>query len=116
MIGFFLTSNTSYACERTAEKSSCETKAISKKPTSESCQKDCCHTKQKSKKEQHGCNGKCDHSNCTTTAFSFILMEENLFEFNNNVFNFSLEKSVSYHKTETICAGFTSMWLLPKIK
>jgi len=43
-------------------------------------------------------------------------MAENTFEFNSNVFNFCVEKSVSYYKTDSICAGFTSLWLLPKIK
>ena len=116
MTGFFLMSNMAYACGKTAAKSYCEKKAISKKQTSESCQKKCCHKNQKDQKDEHGCNGKCDHSSCTTSVFSFILMAENTFEFNSNVFNFSVEKSVSYYKTDSICAGFTSLWLLPKIK
>jgi hypothetical protein len=109
-------SNSGYACGKTSEKTSCEKKAISKKETSDSCKKDCCKKNHDSKKDQHGCSGKCDHSSCTTTALQFSLIAINEFEFNNNLFNFSLEKSISYHKTARISDGFTSIWLPPKIK
>ncbi|MBF4518918.1 hypothetical protein IRZ71_21385 [Flavobacterium sp. ANB] len=108
-------SNSGYACGRASEKTSCEKKEISKKETSHSCQKDCCTKNHDSKKDQHGCNGKCDHSSCTTTALQFSLITINEFEFSNNLFNFSLEKSISYYKTASISAGFTSIWLPPKI-
>lgn len=109
-------SNSGYACGKAQEKSSCEKKETSNKKTSDSCEKDCCSKKQESKKDQHGCNGKCDHASCTTTALQFSLIAINEFDFNNDLFNFSTEKSISYHKTARISAGFTSIWLLPKIK
>ncbi len=109
-------SNSSYACGKSSEKSSCEKKVTSKKETSDSCEKDCCKKNQDSKKDQHGCKGKCDHSSCTTTSLLFSLIAINDFEFDTNLFNFSFEKSVSYHKTDSISAGFTSIWLIPKIK
>lgn len=109
-------SNTGYACGKTAEKMSCEKKADSKKETSDSCQKDCCKKKGDSKKDQHGCNGKCDHSGCTTSGLQFSLMAMNEFEFRNNLFNFSLEKTTPYYKNISISDGFTSIWLPPKIK
>lgn len=109
-------SNSGYACGKTAEKMSCEKKATSKKETSDSCQKNCCAKNHDSKKDQHGCSGKCDHSSCTPTALQFSLVTLNEFEFNNDLFNFSLEKSVSYHKTDRISDGFTLIWLPPKIK
>lgn len=108
-------SGSGYACGKASEKTSCEKKAISKKETSDSCQKDCCKS-HNSKKDPHGCNGKCDHSSCTTSGFSFSWITMNEFEFDNNLFNFSFEKSISYHKTANISAGFTSIWLIPKIK
>lgn len=109
-------SNASYACGKSSEKISCVKNIISKNETSDSCQKDCCKKNHNSKKDHHGCNGKCDHSNCITTVLQFSLIAINDFEFNNNLFNFSLKKSISYHKTASISAGFTSIWLPPKIK
>lgn len=105
-------SNSGYACGKSAAETSCEKKTN----PSNSCQKDCCKKSHDSKKEQHGCKGKCDHSGCTTTALQFSLITVNEFDFNNNLFNFSSEKSISYHKTARISDGFTSIWLIPKIK
>lgn len=105
-------SNSGYACGKSSEKMSCEKKTN----PSNSCQKDCCQKSQDSKKDQHGCKGKCDHSSCTTTALQFSLIAINEFEFENNLFNFSTEKSISYYKTASISDGFTSIWLIPKIK
>lgn len=109
-------SNLSYAFERTEGKMSCEKKTISEKETAGSCQKNCCKKSHESKKDQHGCNGKCDHSSCTTSALQFSLMATNEFEFNNNLFNFSSEKTTPYYKNISISDGFTSIWLPPKIK
>ncbi|WP_264534927.1 hypothetical protein [Flavobacterium sp. N1736] len=106
----------SYACGKVEEKTSCEKKAISKKEVSDSCQKDCCKENHNSKKDQHGCNGKCDHSSCTQTALQFSLIAVNEFEFNNNLFNFSIEKTTPYYKNISISDGFTSIWQPPKIK
>lgn len=107
-------SNESYACGKSSEKMSCEKKTASKNQTASSCEKDCC--KKDSKKDQHGCNGKCDHSSCTPTVLQFVLITTNEFNFDNNLFNFSVEKSISYYKTASISDGFTSIWSPPKIK
>ncbi|WP_228515133.1 hypothetical protein [Flavobacterium sp. MR2016-29] len=115
-IGLFVMPTSGYACGRTSEKSSCEKKVNSKGEAQNSCKKDCCQKKQDSKKDQHGCNGKCDHSSCTSTALQFSLITINEFDFHNNLFNFSLNKSISYHKTDSISDGFTSIWAPPKIK
>lgn len=109
-LGFFLTSGTSYACGKSSEKTSCEKKVTSTKANSDSCQKDCC------KKDKHDCNGKCDHSGCTTSGLQFSLISENVLDFNTNTFNFSLEKPISYYTETPVSDGFTSIWLPPKIK
>ncbi|WP_245176788.1 hypothetical protein [Flavobacterium aquidurense] len=114
-LGFLLMSNSGYACGKASEKTSCEKKTISKKETSDSCEKDCCKDNHSSKKDQHGCNGKCDHSGCTTSGLAFSLIATNEFEFDNNLFNFSTEKTTLHHKTASISDGFTSIWLPPKI-
>ncbi|OMQ09985.1 hypothetical protein [[Flexibacter] sp. ATCC 35103] len=114
-LGFLLMSNSGYACGNASEKTSCEKKTISKKETDGSCEKDCCKDNHGSKKDQHGCSGKCDHSGCTTSGSAFILITTNEFEFDNNLFNFSTEKTTLHHKTASISDGFTSIWLPPKI-
>lgn len=107
-------SGTSYACGKSAEKKSCESKTTSKE-IKDACQKDCCKKDHSTNKDQHGCNGKCDHSGCTTSSLLYSLIAINEFDFDNNLFNFSAEKQISLHKTASISAGFTSIWLLPKI-
>lgn len=114
-LGFFLMSGTTYACGKSSEKISCENKENSKEANN-SCQKDCCKKDHSPNKDQHGCNGKCDHSGCTTSSLHHSLIAINEYAFENNLFNFSTEKHDSLHKTASISAGFPSIWLLPKIK
>ncbi|RKR11082.1 hypothetical protein C8C83_2780 [Flavobacterium sp. 90] len=109
-------SNSGYACGKASEKTSCEKKVISNKETADSCEKDCCKENHDSKKDQHGCNRKCDHSGCTTSGLAFILIATNEFEFDTNLFNFSTKKTALSHKTASLSDGFTSIWLPPKIK
>lgn len=110
--GFTLMSTASYACGKSTEKSSCEKKA---KTNSDSCKKDCCKKDSDSKKEQHGCKGKCDHSGCTTSGLQLTLVIQNEIEFRNNSFNLTYKKPIGYYKNCTISDGFTSIWLIPKI-
>jgi hypothetical protein len=114
-LGFFLMSNMGYACGKNPETTSCEKKAISKKETADSCQKDCCKKNHDSKKDQHGCSGKCDHSGCTASGLQFSLIAINEFEFNNNLFNFSFKKTIPYYKNSSLSDGFTFIWQPPKI-
>lgn len=107
-------SGTSYACEKSSEKITCESKTTSKE-IKDDCQKDCCKKDHSPKKDQHGCNGKCDHSGCTSSNLQYSVIAINEFEFDTNLFNFLSEKQISHHKTASISAGFTSIWLLPKI-
>ena len=116
LTGLFLIPVSTYACGKSSEKSSCEKKIAYKEKDKGSCEKDCCKKGDESKKDEKGCNGKCDHSNCTTSALHYSLITANEFEFNNNLFNFSLENPVPYYKNINISDGFTSIWLRPKIK
>lgn len=116
LTGLFLTPGSTYACGKSSEQSSCEKKIASKEKDNRLCEKDCCKKSHESKNEKHGCNGKCDYSNCTTSALYYSVITANEFEFNNNLFNFSLENPVPYYKNITISDGFTSIWLRPKIK
>lgn len=114
-LGFFLMSNSGYACGKTEKKMDCEKKATSKKETANSCQKDCCTKTKKDQKGHHGCNGKCDHSGCTTSFLQFSLITNEI-DLSNNLFNFSTKKQISYYNNASISDGFTSIWLPPKIK
>lgn len=115
-LGFFLTSFAGHACEKSSEKTSSEKKINSTKADSDSCEKDCCKKDSSSKKDQHGCKGKCDHSGCTPSGLHFSLISEYEFNFNTNSFNFPLEKPISYYTETSLSDGFTSIWLPPKIK
>jgi hypothetical protein len=113
--GFFLLPTAGFACGKTKEKIACESNT-STKTNLDSCQKDCCKKGHTSKKDQHGCNGKCDHTGCTISGLQFSMILDNEFIFNNNSFNFSLEKPISYYAETPVSDGFTSIWLPPKIK
>lgn len=115
MLGFFLMPSSGYACEKSSEKTSCKKETSSKKDSAHTCQENCCEKGHDSKKDPHGCSGKCNHSSCTTSILQFSLITANEFDFNNNLFNFSPEKSISYYKTASLCDGFASIWLIPKI-
>ena len=110
-LGFFLMSNASYACGKTFS----ENKTTSKEEKVNQCKKDCCKESSKSKKN-HGCDGKCGHSNCTTAGSHFSLLASNEFEFGEKTFNYSLEKPHLHSNNCNVSSGFTSIWLPPKIK
>lgn len=105
ILGLFLMPTTTFACGMHSEKKSCN------KETTE--QMDCCKNDNHSKNK--GCNGKCGHSNCVTTATTHfsVVFSEVKFQINN--FDLS-EKEQNYFNSEAnISSGFTSLWLIPKI-
>lgn len=114
-LGLFLLPSSSYACGNNTAKSSCEKKVTSKEKENTSNQ-NCCNSDDSTHKDQHGCNGKCDHSSCTTSALHFSLLSANELEFHNNAFNFSVENPIPYYKNLRISDGYTSIWYPPKIK
>jgi hypothetical protein len=105
-LGIFFIPTNSFACG--SEKHSCEkeiTTTIAKETS-------CCDNNN----GYEGCNGKCDHSNCTTiSSFGFSLFIYNEIEFTNNNFDFYTNKSKFYHSENLLLDGFTSIWLIPKI-
>ena len=109
-IGFFMLPTLSYACETKTEKWCCK-----KEKTEKTDKKNCCNNKQ-SKDKDNGCDGKCGHSNCTSSiSVNFSIISSYEINFKNNSFNFSEEKSKFYHSKTFISSGFTSIWLIPKI-
>ncbi len=109
-LGFFLMPAVSFACEMKTEKACCK-----KEVSAKSEKKDCCKDGH-SHGEQKSCEGKCGHSNCTSTAStstsSAVL---NDFSFTSNAFDFSTEKQKFQDSKTFISSGFSSLWLIPKI-
>ncbi|MEO8236912.1 MAG: hypothetical protein ABI576_02305 [Flavobacterium sp.] len=113
-IGFFLIPISSFACGNNTMKTSHKKEITSKEKNC--CTKECCKKTKDSKKEKHNCNGKCNHTNCTTSSsLQFSIPTSNDFELQNTTFNFLIEKSGSYYNEANISDGFTSIWLPPKI-
>jgi hypothetical protein len=115
ILGFFLMPFLTYSCEMKSKKSCCNKEMSSSNDEKMDCCKNINDSKSKNKDHEGGCNGKCGHSNCVTTSTQFSVA---FFEirFNNNNFDFSVEKPKFYHSETFISAGFTSVWLPPKIK
>jgi hypothetical protein len=108
-IGFFTLPTSSYACGTTTEKSCCKKETLSK-----SGKKECCCDKH-SKNKKAPCDGKCGHSNCTTSSINLGILAFYAIEIKNNHFDFSSEKQNFYYSKINISAGFYSIWLIPKI-
>ncbi|WP_233074207.1 MULTISPECIES: hypothetical protein [Flavobacterium] len=106
-LSFFLNPSYTYACNIGNHK-----EIASKEENS--CSKKCCE-KKTSKQEKHNCDGKCSHSGCTTSALQFVILTSTDLDLQNDVFNFSLKNAISSYSNSTISAGFTSIWLKPKI-
>ena len=115
-IGFFLIPSSGFACGNKTVKSSYKKEISSNKKEKDCCTKDCCKKSCDSKKEKHDCDGKCNHTNCTASSLQLSISASNDFELSNSVFNFSIEKPISYYNEANISDGFTSIWLPPKIK
>ena len=108
-LGLLLLPNAMFACGMKPEKKCC-----SKEMSSETTPKKCCKDKS-SEKEHKGCEGKCGHSTCTSTSVISVFAVYNDTEFNSNSFDFSTEKQLFYDSKTFISAGFSSLWLIPKI-
>ncbi|MBF2709065.1 hypothetical protein [Flavobacterium soyangense] len=111
-VGFFLMPSLTIACEMKSGKSCCNTET----PNSNIEKKDCYKIANHSKNKEHedSCNGKCGHSNCTTSSVQFSIAFFEI-KFKSNNFDFS-EKQQNYFNSETnLSSGFHSIWLIPKI-
>ena len=111
VMGFFLTPGSIYACGMKSEKSCCK-----KEISSKGDKKDCCKNDNDSKNKSHdgSCNGKCGHSNCTTSSVQFSLAFFEI-KFKNNNFDFSEKKQNYIHSETNLSSDFFSIWLIPKI-
>jgi hypothetical protein len=97
-----------------SEKSCCSKEMAASNNEKMDCCKNSNHPKGKDKEHEGPCNGKCRHSNCTTSTVHFSIAFFEI-KFKNNNFDFS-EKEQNYFNSETnVSSGFYSIWLIPKI-
>lgn len=111
LLGFLFIPSAIYACGTKSAKSCCK-KEISVKPTV----KECCKNGESDSKDKC-CEGKCGTESCgcvvtNTISASFIFIQSK-FEI---IFNFlTIEKVNSKYATPSLSAGYSSIWLIPKI-
>ena len=109
LFGFLMMPTMSYACGTKSKKECCK-----KEATSKASKKDCCKDTSKNK-DDNGCEGKCGHSNCTSSASSYSLLMFTDTTIENNAFDFVSEKSNLYYLETLISTGFSFIWQPPKI-
>ena len=111
LLGIFLMPTATFACGNHSEKNSC-----SKEMSSKTGMKDCCSSDSHSKSKNHnGCNGKCGHAMCSVSSFNIGVVSSITSEVQDNVFNFSTKKQKYYQSASFTSAGYSSIWLIPKI-
>lgn len=111
LLGIFLMPISTFACGDHSEKKSC-----SKEMSSKTGMKDCCTKDSHSKSKNHnGCNGKCGHAMCSVPSLNIGVVSSIPLEIDENVFNFSTKKQKFYQSVSFTSAGYSSLWLIPKI-
>jgi hypothetical protein len=111
LLGVFLMPASAFACGDHSGKNSC-----SKEMSSKTGMKDCCSKDSNSKSKKHnGCNGKCGHAMCSVPPLYIGIVYSIPLENDDNVFNFSTKKQKFYQSVSFTSAGYSSIWLIPKI-
>ena len=111
LLGVFLMPTSTFACGSHSEKNSC-----AKEMSSKTGMKDCCSKDSKSKSKKHdGCNGKCGHAMCSVSSLNIGIVSSIPLEMDDNVFNFSTKKQKFHQSVSFTSAGYSSIWLIPKI-
>ncbi|MFT5254637.1 MAG: hypothetical protein ACI87N_003714 [Flavobacteriales bacterium] len=111
LLGVFLMPTSTFACGDHSGKNSC-----SKEMSSKAGMKDCCSKDSNSKSKKHnGCNGKCGHAMCSAPSLHIGIVHSNPIENDDDVFNFSTKKPKFYQSVSFTSAGYSSIWLIPKI-
>lgn len=111
VFGFVMMPSIAFACGTKMEKACCKKEMASKTE-----KKDCCGNDSHSKsKNQNGCNGKCGQALCSSPSVNIGIASAFQLETHNNVFDFSTEKQKFYQSVSFTAAGYSSIWLIPKI-
>ncbi|WP_016988082.1 hypothetical protein [Flavobacterium sp. ACAM 123] len=110
LLGLFMMPNTTFACGN-SDGGSCTMEMSSKTK-----KKDCCEKDSRSKSNKHkGCDGKCGKALCSTPTVNTAIASHAQFEIDSANFNFSSEKQKFYQSVSFTSAGYTNLWLIPKI-
>ena len=114
LLGFLFMPSTIMACGKSSEKHSCKKEISSSKTEKMSC----CDNDTSSEKDNKGCQGTCDHSDCgcaspcSTTPLNLFLE----IVFQNSTLSYSvIEKAKFPYSSPSILDGFYSIWVIPKI-
>ena len=109
LIGFLMMTNATFACGKTANKTSCTSK------TNVSCCKmKCCQKKSKTSSDK-GCEGKCGKSNCQIQTISLVTILPELVNFQVNYFLVLTSIQAFYTSNQNPDSGFYSIWSPPNI-
>lgn len=110
LFSFFLMPNTSFACgESGSSTCSMEISSSTKK-------KECCSKDSHSKNSKHkGCSGKCGQALCSSSSVNTVLNSSFQFALEDDNLNFSTEKQKFNQLVSFTSAGYSDLWLIPKI-
>ena len=114
VFGFFATPTLSYACgtkNTNTEKSCCK-----KSKTEKNSKKDCCKkNNSKSDKEDKGCDGRCNNSNCSCSTVHFAFALPFYAEIKAKTYFTESKKTKLYYNENYLSDGFVSIWTPPNI-
>ena len=110
LLGFYLMPGRAFACENKSENYSFKIEKLSKSEKIE-----CCNINSHShNKNQNPCTGKCKNTCiCTIACGNFWAIFDSVLKINNYDTSSEKQKIDSYNSS--ILAGFSSLWLIPKI-
>lgn len=114
LLGLLFMPSTIMACGKSSEPHACKKEVSSSKTEKMSC----CDNDNSKEKDNKGCQGACDHSDCGCASTSSITPLNLFLEvvFQNNTISYSLiEKAKFPYSSPSILDGFYSIWVIPKI-
>ena len=109
LIVFLMMTNATFACGKTANKTSCVSKS-----TVSCCKMKCCQKKSKTNSDK-GCEGKCGKSNCQIQTISLVTILPELINIQTNYFLVLTSKQAFYTSNQNLDSGFYFIWSPPNI-
>lgn len=110
-IGFFATPTLTYACGTKSPKT--EKSCCKKNKTTKDNKKDCC--KNHKSKNEKGCDGKCNNSNCSCPTTHFAFSMPFCSELRAKTYFAESKKTKNYYNENYLSDGFVSIWAPPNI-
>ncbi len=114
VFGFFATPTLSYACGTKIPIQ--KNLVVEKSKTEKNSKKDCCkRNNSKSDKDNSGCVGKCNNSNCSCPTVHFAFALTFYAEIKAKTYFTESKKTKLYYNENCLSDGFTSIWTPPNI-